>query len=368
MRDRPLDERGSGNDIRLVTFIEHGRRRHQLLEQPGMARQMLEAEDRILLRREGRNAGRGKGPRHLLAAADPYRQHRLARRRRGTRLGHGTRAICRVVRRERGVERQHGVDVALGQQAGRRVAIVLRRPDDHRLPELAVHATGPPQPRCGQGRQPLAIADDRQPAGIRGAGAAQRLGGGKKLVEIVDAQQASPMERGIMRRVAGHDQGGMRQGRPRRLQARRPQHQHRLEPRGSARRREKARGVSDVVDRKQDRTRRGIGAEMIEAVGDIDIGTFAKDDGARKPDPAPGGPGQDSGRHGIGLRDEGERTRGQMHRNRSGVQAEARRGKAERRWPDQPDSRRPGCVSQARSIGGVSVRHEKPGAAAFDQP
>ena len=61
-----LDERGSGNDIRLVTVVERGRRRHQLLEQPRMTRQMLEAEDRILLRREGRNAGRSEGCLHGL--------------------------------------------------------------------------------------------------------------------------------------------------------------------------------------------------------------------------------------------------------------------------------------------------------------
>ena len=102
-----------------------------------------------------------------------------------------------------------------------------------------------------------------------------------------------------MRGIAGDDQGGMGQGRPRRLAARGLEHQNRLEPCGCASGREKARRIADVVDRQQNGPRRRVRPEMIEAVGDVDIGAVAENDRAGEADAAPGRPGENACRDRI---------------------------------------------------------------------
>ena len=133
-----------------------------------------------------------------------------------------------------------------------------------------------------------------------------------------------------MRAIARDDQPGMGQGRRRNLQARRSQHEHGLDSRGSPRRGQEAPGIGDVVDGQQDGARHRIRREMIEAVGDIDIGPLAHHHGSGQADLAPRGPGQDARSHGVGLRDQRERSRGKLYGHRGRVEAEAGRGDAER--------------------------------------
>ena len=100
---------------------------------------------------------------------------------------------------------------------------------------------------------------------------------------------------------------------------------------------------------------------MIERVGDVDIGASAQGHHTGETDTALRGPGQYPGRHGIGLRNERDRARGQLHGDGRRIEAETGRGETERVRPDQSHAAGLCRAPQALAIGGLPIGHEESG-------
>ena len=135
----------------------------------------------------------------------------------------------------------------------------------------------------------------------------ERLGRREQFVEIEHPQQAGAAERRVVDRIGAGERAGVGL---RRLGALRMaaglDHDHRLDPRGGARRRHELARIVDRLDVEQNRAGRAIEREEIEQVAEIDIDLVAERDHRRKTDPVRRRPFDQARGDGAGLRDQGE--------------------------------------------------------------
>ncbi|GMA76215.1 hypothetical protein GCM10025880_26320 [Methylorubrum aminovorans] len=151
------------------------------------------------------------------------------------------------------------------------------------------------------------VGDDHQPVARERPLAPQGLHGGEHGVEAVHGEQSRPAESGLVDGAGSGERTrmGLRLA-ARRLVAAGAQHHHRLGTGRRPRGRQEFPRIRDMVQGQDDRTGVIVLGEVIEAVGDIDIGRAPQRHHRREADAVPPAPLGDGRGDGAGLRDEGE--------------------------------------------------------------
>ena len=304
-----------------------------------------------------------RAPLRHACLAHPAGEHVLLRRAAGEHAGQPLGGVERGGDRGRTIEHHRRIDILVIHHDGERLGVTrsIRVADDvdrigvapgrrqHGIELgdcLSAQRRKPPalldQPVGRQDAGTAAIGDDGEPVAALRRAAGKRGGGVEQFLDLVDAQHAGAPERRFVDDVGARQRAGMRGGGARAfLGAAAFDHDHRLDPRGPPRRRHELARMRDGLGVDQDRLRRLVEREVIEQIAEIDVGHVAHGDDGREADAARQRPVDHRGRHGAGLREEGDVAGQDSGRREGGVEPDAGHGEPKTIGPDDAQQMRP---------------------------
>ena len=288
----------------------------------------------------------------VLAGDVDERRRRLRRMAAGSRRDDGEHAVALGVRHQRpcgrGEELGGGVvaDIYRVAAGGERRQAVAQL-DIRFAGELGQSATEFEHAVDGHHPRPTGVRHDAQPRPSRAGNARERLAGGEKVLDPVDAHYSSTAEGGGVERVVAADSTSVRSRRNRRARA-----ASRLDDDDRFGLGEVAGGAHELArvgqgfDVEDDGVRQGVGAEVVDEVAEVDVAHGTHGDESGETDRVGDRPVQHRRAQRSRLADETDAARLRHDVSERGVEIAA--------WPQEAEAVRP---QQADAVGPGDAHH-----------
>ncbi len=157
---------------------------------------------------------------------------------------------------------------------------IFRQPGAGGFADVAQPAAVTQQGIAGQQRQAVAVAEDRQTVVINRLGGGQGFRRAEQLLDVVDPQDASALEHGVVDRIL--ERAGPKVARL--------EHDHRLDPGGGAGGGDELAAVAGKLHVNQNGAGGVIAQQIVQQIAQIHVPAHPHRDDVRKPDIAAGGP------------------------------------------------------------------------------